>query len=64
MTRHTWTAPEQNDWLESQKAAFLEAKQKGKFRQSQKTKSPKRSPVDMPQKINVINTTKYAFIHS
>jgi hypothetical protein len=29
MTRHTWTTPEQKEWLESQKAAFLEAKQKG-----------------------------------
>jgi len=29
MVRGTWTTTEQKNWLESQKAAFLEAKQKG-----------------------------------
>ena len=29
MTRQTWTTSEQKEWLESQKAAFIEAKQKG-----------------------------------
>ena len=29
MARQTWTTPEQKDWLESKRAAFLEAKQKG-----------------------------------
>ena len=29
MTRQTWTTTEQKDWLESRKAAFIEAKQKG-----------------------------------
>lgn len=29
MARQTWTTPEQKEWLESKRAAFLEAKQKG-----------------------------------
>ena len=29
MARQTWTMPEQKDWLESKRAAFLKAKQKG-----------------------------------
>jgi hypothetical protein len=29
MTRQTWTTPEQKEWLEAQKEAFLEAKQNG-----------------------------------
>ena len=29
MVHQTWTTTEQKDWLETQKAAFLEAKQKG-----------------------------------
>jgi hypothetical protein len=29
MTRPTWTTPDQKKWLEPQKAAFIEAKQRG-----------------------------------
>jgi len=29
MTRHAWTTDDQKEWLESQKAAFVAAKQKG-----------------------------------
>ena len=29
MTRHAWTTDDQKEWLESQKAAFITAKQKG-----------------------------------
>lgn len=29
MTRPTWTTPDQKEWLEPRKAAFIEAKQKG-----------------------------------
>jgi hypothetical protein len=29
MVRQTWATKEQKDWLESKKAAFVEAKQKG-----------------------------------
>lgn len=29
MTRPTWTTPEQKEWLDPRKAAFIEAKQKG-----------------------------------
>lgn len=29
MGRHTWTTDEQKEWLDTRKAAFLEAKEKG-----------------------------------